>query len=201
MKSITERVLKNFHYIVLINTVVTLFQSYDEVNGKSKEYQGIIDSIEDKIDLQIKKNKRIKEFEKDLEASKMRIKEVSGQIELVQRQLPNTILDTEILDYFSKQANDLNLKDIYLSPLKEENKDFYFSKQYEFKSVGTFLQFMIFFEKISYNDRLLNIKSLLLSSKVGVHKGRFQLLQMNSVMEAFRYNPDYNKDLGLQDEN
>jgi Tfp pilus assembly protein PilO len=200
MKSFSERIMKNFHYVVLINTGVAIFQNYEEMNVQIKQVQETVESLEEKIDLQINKNKRIREFEKDLEASKLRIKEVSSQIELVQRQLPNTILDTEILDYFSKQANDLNLKDVYLSPLKEENKDFYYSKQYEFKAVGTFLQFMIFFEKVSYNDRLLNIKSLVLSSKIGVHKGRFQLLQMNSVMEAFRYNPDYSKDIGVKDD-
>ncbi|MBF0300734.1 MAG: type 4a pilus biogenesis protein PilO [Oligoflexia bacterium] len=194
MKSFLNFFVKNIQLIILAQV---LYNSFEIFTSTQEEYSKINQELADvnaKIDDNKRRNKKALEFEKNLEASKARIKEVSSQIENVQQQLPNTISDSEILDLFSKEANFMNIKNINLTPLKEEEKDFYFAKQYEVKGEGTYLQFLVFFERLSSSDRLLNVNSLALSPVSGKNKGRFQRLKLSSVMEAFRYNPAYGKE-------
>ncbi|MBF0361412.1 MAG: type 4a pilus biogenesis protein PilO [Oligoflexia bacterium] len=194
MKSFLNVFIKNIQIIILVQV---LFKSYDIYVASQDEYNKInneLKMLQSKIEDNKRRNKKALEFEKNLEASKARIKEVSAQIESVQKQLPNTISDSEILDLFSKEASMMNIKNIYLTPLKEEEREFYFAKQYEVKGEGTYLQFLIFFERLSSADRLLNVTSLNLGQSTGKNKGKYQQLKLSSVMEAFRYNPAYGKD-------
>jgi hypothetical protein len=58
--------------------------------------------------------------------------------------------------------------------------------------------------KSSYNenkklkDRIYNIKNLKLTNSSDTQKGRFQIIEGESVIQAFRYNPDFKVDRGFQ---
>ena len=86
----------------------------------------------------------------------------------------------------------------FLSPGREENKGFYFTKRYELKGNGTFLQFLILLEKIAENERILNIKTLNLKKSDKKQRGRFQVINTSINIEAYRYNPSHREDRGIK---
>lgn len=189
MKDIINKIIQLLPLIYLSYIAYDEFLVYQEGDV---ELQKVVDQVKDinsKIKQTKERNRKALEFEQNLEVSRNKVKEVAAQIENVQKQLPNSTSDSEILETFSNEANMINMKNTTITPLKEEGRDFYFAKQYDVASEGTYLQFLVFFERIGMQDRLFNISSLMLSNSEGKHKGRFQHLKMKAVMEAFRYNP------------
>ena len=56
---------------------------------------------------------------------------------------------------------------------------------------------LIFFEKIGASERLLNIKSVEIRRSEEKQRGRFQLINANVTIEAYRYNKDHKEDRGI----
>lgn len=190
MKKLLNIILKNLHFIVLLYSGYLNYQAFQNFETDLKLELSNIENIQRTIIKEKKKNTDAEKFSQNLESSKLKIKELKKQIEEVQKQLPNIISDTDVLDLFSREASNLNIKDVILKPLGEEEKDFYFSKKYSLRGQGTFLQFLIFYEKIGAQDRIYNISELSIAKDdKSVSKGRFQILNFETVMEAFRYNP------------
>jgi Tfp pilus assembly protein PilO len=75
----------------------------------------------------------------------------------------------------------------------------FFVKKYEMRGYGTFLQFMVFFEKIAENERLLNINEIKLERRAGGQRGRFQVIDAQVIVEAYRYNPSHKEDRGFKE--
>jgi len=160
-----------------------------------------IEAAKPRIQTQIRKarkeKKQIKTYLRDIEEAKKNIELVAQEVERLQKKLPETIQDAENLAIIKKIATDLNIKKIYLSPETEENKGFYFIKRYAFSGEGTFLQFLIFFEKIGQSERLLNVSEATLKRSDLPRRGRFQLTDAKVIIESYRYNPDHKEDRGI----
>jgi Tfp pilus assembly protein PilO len=193
-----ERILKQFHWLIIGWTAWTVFEIWTLHNEEVLLLQEQIPVIEQRIVRKTKERSDLKNYFKDIEEAKQRIELVAQEVERVQRKLPSEISDTENLSLFKKVADGLNIKNVYLAPGIEENKGFYFVKRYEFKGLGTYLQFLIFFEKLGLTDRLLNIKSVSVTRGEGNQRGRFQISTGEAIIEAYRYNPDYKEDRGIQ---
>ena len=119
----------------------------------------------------------------------MRLKEVENEIESVRKLLPGEISDAEVLDFFSGEASLLNIKDITLRPQAEENRGFYIAKQYEIRGTGTYLQFLVYFDRMRKNPRPVDITEVtMVSSPSKENKGRFHLLDFVAKMEVFGQN-------------
>lgn len=192
-----ELLVKNLQWLIILNAAWGYYGRLEEHNAGVEAVRAQIPPLEDQITKLNKKLEEAKIFLANLEVSKKRVQEVAGQIEQVQKQLPNQLNDTEILDFFTTEAANLNLKPS-LSPGTEELRDFYFAKRYNMKVSGTYLQFMIYFERIGNSERLINIHSLKLSQLSEKQKGRFQMLTMDATLESFRYNPAYKEDTGIE---
>jgi len=144
-----------------------------------------------------KEKKQIRAYLRDIEEAKSNIELVAKEVESLQKKLPDSIKDTENLGLIKQIAEGLNIKNIFLSPGIEENKGFYFTKRYEFTATGTYLQFLIFFEKVGASERLLNIKTIDIKKSQSRQRGRFQLVNAKVIVEAYRYNPDHREDRGI----
>jgi Tfp pilus assembly protein PilO len=139
--------------------------------------------------------KEVKTFEENLEQSKKRVQEVVEKIETIQRQLPSEIKDAQVngtLEEFSRKLKIINPTPV---PKEEINHKFYISKDYNFDAEGTYLQFLIFFEKLetlALNGRILNVKYVRLrTNKEADPRSRFQILNMSTTLEAYKYNTDF----------
>lgn len=197
MKELMNSFISNLHLFLLVYGLYGGWVMYDEHSVQLEEILSRGPTIEAEITANQKKVKEIQEFVKKADEYKVRVEEVARNIEAVQKQLPAETNDTQILTYLQGEINSLNLKDASFTPGKEEKSTYFISKDYSLKAQGTFLQFLIFFERIGNADRIYNIKSLKLTSGSEPQKGRFQMISGEGMIQAFRFNPEFKVDRGF----
>lgn len=144
-----------------------------------------------------REKRQLEDFQKDIEEARNRVELVAQEVENIQKQLPSTIADSENLGIIRAAAEAINIKNITLSPGREVPQGFYFTKEYQFSAQGTFLQFLIFFERIGESQRILNINNVQIMRSAIEQRGRFQLVDVKATIEAYRYNQDHKEDRGL----
>jgi Tfp pilus assembly protein PilO len=200
MKELSGKFLGKLHWLILAYALYGTYLKYEEhsiaIDGVTGQFSGIEQETKDTE----KSLKEIQENMGKIAEFKTRVESVAKNIESVQRQLPADINDTQILTYLNQEMSSLNIKDTSIVPNTEQTGTYFVSKDYSFKGRGTFLQFLIFFERLGNADRIYNIKSLKLTNSSENQKGRFQLVNGESVIQAFRFNPDFKVDLGFDKE-
>jgi Tfp pilus assembly protein PilO len=186
---------KNIHMFLILYTAYNIFTIYEEKSLLVENKTSNLAGSERKLKKSKKELAKIDQFNKDLEASRERVKEVVKEIKKVQRQLPSEINDTEVQGILTDISNDLKMSGPETKPLEEIAHGFYYSKEYIFDAKGTFLQYLIFYEKLenlSKAGRILNVKYLRISQdKNSDKRSRFRTLRLTTNVESFRYNPNY----------
>jgi len=176
-----------------------IFQEYEK---EQKELTALNERVP-VLQRQIKKAERelanLRRYFKDIEEAKERIEKVASGVEKLQKRLPAKISDTENLGLVRRIAESLNIKNVLLSPGEEKVHGFYVSKDYKLKGNGTFLQYLIFLEKIGEQERILNIKTVNFDRSRTKQKGRFQLLDAEITLEAFRFNERFKENRGIKE--
>lgn len=198
MNKLKNLFLRMIPFLLMGWTGYGFYERYEAHQVKLKSLTDVRSGIEGKTKLSKLKLKKITKFKANLEKSKKRIVEVNEQIKKVQRQLPSNINDTDVISQIQEEAELLNLKESVVNPSKEEVKGFYISKEYEFDSIGTYLQFIIFFERLKKAERLYNVKKLVIKNDGVKQKGRFTLTKCTTTLESFKYNAAYNQDSGIE---
>jgi Tfp pilus assembly protein PilO len=192
-------IAKNLHYVILALFVFLEYSSFGEHQDMVVQLQSQIPPIQNKIKKKEKRLKDLKTFEANLEASKLRVKEVSDQIIKVQKQLPTEINDSVVLNFIAEESGSINVRNMRVSPKLEQLNDFYFSKGYEYEGTGTYLQFLVFFERLNAAERLYNINSVSIQQTNEEQKGRFFLVDLKTEIESYRYNSDYRVETGIEE--
>jgi Tfp pilus assembly protein PilO len=198
MKDLANKFIANIHFLIVIYGLYGVWETFDANTLRMDELNNQFPSIEAEIVSNQKKVKEIQEFVKKTEESKIRVEEVAKNIESAQKQLPAEINDNQILTVFNQEINSLNIKDPQIVPGSETTSTYFISKDYMIKAKGTFLQFLIFFERIGNATRIYNVKSLKLVNADTSQRGRFQLIAGESVIQAFRFNPEFRVDRGFE---
>lgn len=197
MKELVNKLIPSAHLLVLIYGLYGGWVLYDEHVIQLEDLLSRGSGIDAEIAAVQKKVKEIQEFSRKTAEYKVRVEEVAKNIEAVQKQLPAETNDSQVLSFFQSEINSLNIKDANFIPGKEELSTYYISKEYTLKARGTFLQFLIFFERIGNADRIYNIKNLKLTTPNDVQKGRFQMISTEGIIQAFRFNPDFKVERGF----
>ncbi|MBL7665523.1 MAG: type 4a pilus biogenesis protein PilO [Bacteriovoracaceae bacterium] len=193
-------IAKNFHMVILGIFGFLYFMDY-QTHLENLEARGSsLGNIESNIAKNNQRLKKLKEFRENLEISKKRLQEVAEQINLVQKQLPTSLSDTRVMDFFADEAKKINIYDIQLTPKEEELNGFYFSKKFDLEGVGTFLQFLVLFERLYTAERLFNIETVNLKENTkDKQKGRFFLVSLKTTIESYRYNPEHKEGTGIEE--
>ena len=194
MKSLISKI----HYFIFIYLAFGVYTHWLENNEKIESELAQVPVIQNKIRKAKKEKKQLNSYLKDVEAAKGRIELVAKEIENLQKKLPNTIDDTKNLSNIKNIAEQINIKNIYLTPLDEIDKGFYMAKRYNFKASGTYLQFLLLMEKIGAESTILNVKRLFLENVQKKQRGRFQIINGDVIIETYRYNENYKEDRGIQ---
>lgn len=197
MKDLVNKFISNVHFLIVAYGLYSAYIVYDEHSIRMAELEAQIPGIHAEIANNQKKVKEIQEFVKKAEESKIRVEEVAKNIESAQKQLPAEINDNQILTFFNQEINTLNIKDPSIVPGQEVTSTYFISKEYVVKAKGTFLQFLIFLERIGNSTRIYNVKSLKLVNSDSSQRGRFHLINGEGIIEAFRFNPDFKVDRGF----
>lgn len=175
----------------------TTYELWEQHDLRLTQIESEIPAVEAEIAKFKVKVKEISDFIKKADEYKVRVEEVAKNIESVQKQLPAETNDAQILSSFQSEMKTLNIKDTTLEPRTEETGQYFISKDYSVKANGTFLQFLIFFERIGNATRIYNIKSLKLTTSGASRKGRFQIVNGEAIIQAYRFNPSFRVDRGF----
>ena len=194
-----NKLLGNFHWIFFIMAAMNLFTIYEEKSVVVENTNLSIEGLKGRRISQERKLKSITKFKENLSQSKDRVKEVVKQIEKIQKQLPSEVNDTVVATSISELAEDLKMQNVGISPLAEELNGFYFTKNYNVKADGTFLQAIIMFENLEKSERILNVKGFEIKDQNTVTRGRFKVLSVETNIESYRYNSNYKEKSGVEE--
>jgi Tfp pilus assembly protein PilO len=190
-------ILAHLHWPLLVWVLYFHYTQWDAYQLKVSALKKNEIKAEKKIEGLLRKKEQMRDFMADVEAAKDRIKGVTKQVERLQKQLPVEVSDTENLHIIQTIAKGLNIQNIALTPKPEKSHGFYFSRIYEFKARGTFLQFLVLLEGISKSTRVFNIRNLSFNVDKSKRKSRFQILNGVVAIEAYRQNQNYREDSGI----
>jgi len=197
MKELVNKFIANIEVLIILYALNGICDLYDEHTVQVDSLRAEFPQMDQEIKSTNIKLQEIKDFLKKTDEYKARVEGVAKNIEEVQKQLPGEINDSQILTFLNGEINALNIKDPSLVPGKEEASTYFISKEYNFKIKGTFLQFLILLERIGNAERIYNVKSFKLLASNEPKKGRFQVVNGEGVIQAFRYNPDFKVDRGF----
>lgn len=197
MKDLGNKIIANLHIFIALYGMYAAFLVWDEHQIRLTDLESQFPMVQAELEKNKAKVKEIDEFVKRAEESKVRVDQVAKNIEDAQRKLPADINDSQILSFFSDEINTLNIRDPSIVPGAETPSTYFISKEYAIKAKGTFLQFLVFFERVGNATRIYNIKNLKLNADTDSQRGRFQMINAEAVIEAFRYNPDFKVDRGF----
>lgn len=192
-----NKLLKNIHWLIIIGAIFNIVTYYFEVEEKQKDLASQQEVVRSDLEQASRLKKEIANFYKDIDEVKGRIERVALEIEKTQQLLPSEISDSENVGLLRKMADDVNIKEISIMPDTEEDRGFYFARKYKFRAKATYLQFLIMFEKISENKRILNISEVLFKKLDQPQRGKFQLITGEITLESYRFNPNYKEDRGF----
>ena len=189
--------VSKIYLIIILYTCWSVYEKYENYNKQVASLGSQVPVLKARFKKKEKEKKQLESYYDDIKNAKHKIERVALEIEKIQKQLPSEISDTDNLSLISKLAEDLNIKNIFLAPGQEEDKSFYFTKLYNIKGSGTFLQWLVFLEKIGANERLLNIHNIKMVQSTVRQRGRFQSINAEMNIEVYRYNPNYKEDRGI----
>lgn len=193
-----EKLLKNIHWPIIAFAIFNIAMYSIESDEKITEIISQQEIQRQNLLKARKTKKEITNFYKDIDEAKSRIERVALEIEKTQQLLPSEISDTENIGLLRKMAEDVNIKELSIMPESEDDRGFYIARRYKFKAKATYLQFLIMFEKISENKRILNISNLSFKKLDQPQRSKFQLIDGEFTLEAYRYNSSYREDRGIE---
>lgn len=192
-----NKLLKNIHWFIILAALFNLGSNYMESEEKVGELLTQQESQRDTLQKARRTKKNIQSFYKDIDEAKARIERVANEIEKTQQLLPSEVSDTENLSLLRRMAEDVNIKELSIVPEKDDDRGFYIARKYKFKAKATFLQFLILFEKIGENKRILNVSDLTFKKLDQPQRSKFQLIDGEFSFEAYRYNSKFKEDRGI----
>lgn len=194
-----SKILKNLHWFIILIALFNIGMYWFETNEKIVEVQTQQEQQRQSLAKAKKTKKEISSFYKDIDEAKGRIERVAQEIEKTQQLLPSEVSDTENISLLRKMAEDVNIKEVSIMPEGDDDRGFYIARRYKFRAKATYLQFLIMFEKISENKRILNVGELSFRKLEQPQRSKFQLIDGEFTLEAYKYNVNYKEDRGLDE--
>lgn len=193
-----DKLLKNLHWFIVAYAAYDFYSLYD---GAGVTLTGIESQIESQR-IELSKNKKseqdIKNYYSNIETEKARIETVAKEIEKMQQLLPSDISDLENIALLKSLAEDANIKEVSVVPDIDVIREFVIARKYRVKLKATYLQILIMFEKIGESSRILNVGEAKFGKTPELQRGKFQVIQGEFVLEAYRYNPGFKEDRGIE---
>jgi Tfp pilus assembly protein PilO len=191
------KILKNIHWFIILFALFNIGSYWYEINEKINELKNQQETERQDLAKAKKTQKEIKSFYKDIDEAKNRIERVAREIEKTQQLLPSEVSDTENISLLRRMAEDVNIKEVGIMPDKDDDRGFYIARKYKFKAKATYLQFLIMFEKISENKRILNVGELAFKKLDQPQRSKFQLIDGEFTLEAYKYNAAFKEERGI----
>lgn len=193
------KLISNIHWIIIFYTLFQCYTVFEEQDDKLNSLKESLPLLKQQLSKQRKEHRQIKSYFKDIEEAKKNIEIVAKEVEKIQRKLPSQVDDTVNLSLFRSVSEKLNMKSVDLQPSLEDNRGFYYAKEYILKAQATYLQFIRFMEDVGNSEKLINITEVDFSKLDKKQRGRFQLIDGTVKIESYRYNPQHKENRGFED--
>lgn len=190
--------LRNLHWIIILASIALTVKDYFELEEGAQAKKAEIAKSEEDLAKNEKIKKGIKKYLSNIDEEKAKIERVAQEIEKTQQLLPSDISDTENIGLLRKMSEEINMKEVSISPDQDDNRGFYIARKYKFKAKATYLQFLVIFEKIAESTRILNVGELEFKKLDQPQRSKFQLIDGTFFLEAYKYNMGYKEDRGLE---
>ena len=184
---------------ILIFSIYSVYESYATKEQRKDEIKNEISQLSAKIQKQRRQIKLIQEYQKDIEAKKNEIEEVAVQIENLQKRFPREVSDPENIKIIKELSDALKIRDLNITPEQDIVNGFYIVKRYKIVAQATYLQFLLLLERIAENERILNVNGVHLKRLETKRKQRYQPLEVEAVIETYKYNPSHKEDRGINE--
>lgn len=194
-----EKILKYLHWFIIAYAAFNLYQLIGEKEEALSMLQSTVSGQQNELRKNKKNQKEISTFYKNIDEEKLKIEKVALEIERMQQVLPSEVSDLDNIQLVRDLAEAVNIKEISITPAKEIDNGFYLSRDYKIVAKATYLQFLILFEKISENKRILNIGETSFKKLQAVQRGRFEPISGEFTIKAYRYNANFKEDRGIDE--
>lgn len=191
------KILSNIHWFIILLALFNVGSYWYDINEKISEVKNQVETEKQDLTKARKTKKEIQSFYKDIDEAKNRIERVAREIEKTQQLLPSEVSDTENISLLRRMAEDVNIKEVSIMPDRDDDRGFYIARKYRFKAKATYLQFLIMFEKISENKRILNVGELAFKKLDQPQRSKFQLIDGEFMLEAYKYNAAFKEERGI----
>ena len=191
------KLFKNIHWFIIALALYNIGSYYLEITEKTESTRAQVEQQRLALSRVKRTKKEIASFYKNIQEAKNKIERVAQEIEKTQQILPSEVTDTDIITILRKMAEDVNIKEMSIMPEGDDDRGFYIARRYKFKAKATYLQFLIMFEKISENKRILNVGELTFKKLEQPQRSKFQLIDGEFTLEAYKYNVNFKEDRGL----
>ena len=176
------------HFLIIAYFAFGIYQKYVDNQYIIESNLGILKTFKDQITKKEKEKVAAKEFAKNIETARERNENMTRELDILKKKFPSNISQEEDTSLLKNITDNLNMKNIEVSFVEEDDKEFYLIKRYSLKAQGTYLQYLIFLEKMSEIDRFLSIKSVKLETPDNPIRGRYQLINTTTLVESFSRN-------------
>ncbi len=170
-----------------------LYESWQKKEESIKSELSKIPALEKENNEIEKAIQKIKEVRSNVKDFKSKVDKSKEDLEKVGKFIPPISSRTAILDELSRVARSLNIKNISFKPKyeKENHGGLYITNGIEFEGRGTYLQFLVFFEKMKKPDRIFNVSSVEVTSSSIINKSKHVIVDFKTIIETFHYNKDH----------
>lgn len=194
-----KKLIQNIWICLFGFIVYDVYNNYQIHNLKIEEIVSNIPSIEESIKIKEKKVKDLEGYFSDIDSAKEKIERVALEVEKVQKKFPSEINESFYINGIKNFTKELNLKKTEIKSGSETNQGFYFIKNFEVVAQGTYLQFLIFLEKLEGFEKLLNIANVSFKEIAEKQKGRFQIIEAKIIIEAYRHDKNFKVERGIDE--
>lgn len=191
------KLIKNLHWFIIAYSFFVLYTMYTEADERLLNVEAQQEVQKAELSKNRKIQNEISNYYKNIEEEKLKIERVASEIEKMQQLLPSEISDSENINLLRKMGDDVNIKEMSVTPEAESDRGFYYARRYKVYAKATFLQFLIMFEKIAENKRILNVSDSSFKKSEQPQRSKFQVIEGEMIIEAYRYNPNFKEDRGI----
>lgn len=151
------------HVVVLIGCAGALFYfTLDRSELESKEQSQV--SIQQELNTLERKVNEAREFERQFDDKKKKYTQLVKELQQLQSALPKQFYLPDLLTDLFKEAKQLEIEITTIQPdSKEEEKELYNSLGFSIEARGTFIQMLIFLDRMAHMKRLLNVENFSLN--------------------------------------
>lgn len=186
-----KQLFKVLPYLILFYGGFNCYTFFTEHQERSVQLTEQLEAADSQLVKIKKKVASIKQNEDKLRDYEAKISEVRKQIEDLKTRMPSESDQTAVLQELTNTAQELNLKDVTFNPVPKADRGMYLINTISLSGKGTYLQFLILFEKIKASKRFFNVDNFQLVESPVDNKGRFIFVNVKADLQTFEYNQNY----------